>query len=307
MRDLSLLKMIEWNCVILDEAQAIKNPAAKRTIAIKQIGRRMSIAVTGTPVENSLTDLWSLTDFSFPKLLGALPAFCDRFRDESDGAVAVEPIVSPILLRRRIRDVAKDLPPRIDIPQPIELEDEAAQEYESLRERAVQGHGGRPSLGALTHLRMYCTHRSLLLPPLEEPVLLSAKYRRLLELIDEISESEEKAIVFTSYTQMIDMLRTDLAQRFSLYTDSIDGRVPVELRQDRVDDFSKQEDSAVLVLNPKAAGTGLNITAANHVIHYNLEWNPAVEDQASARAHRKGQALPVSLLSSSWHSLPLAE
>ena len=144
---------------------------------------------------------------------------------------------------------------------------------------------------------MLCTHPLIV----EEgkwqvdPVRDSAKYRRLLEILEEIFHSEEKALVFTSFTRMIDLLVQDLTRRLGIYADSIDGRTPQEDRQPRIDRFSARVGPGVLALNPRAAGTGLNITSANHVIHYNPEWNPALEDQASARVYRRGQTRPVTV------------
>jgi SNF2 family DNA or RNA helicase len=294
-RDLSLLEMIKWNIVVVDEAQAIKNPSARRTEVLKQIPRRAAIAVTGTPLENHLTDLWSVTDFVLPGLLGDLFAFQDTYSDDIAGAIALEPLISPILLRRRVAEVARDLPPRIDIPQSLELGEEAAMQYDLLRRDILSKYGHGASLAALTELRMFCTHPLLLEERDDDPVASSTKYARLIEILEEILLNNEKVLVFTSYRKMIQILVNDIPRRFGTYTDYIDGTVEVEERQGKVDRFGKQLGAALLVLNPKAAGIGLNIAHANHVIHYNLEWNPAVEDQASARAYRRGQTRPVTV------------
>lgn len=295
LRDLSMFQMINWNIVIADEAQAIKNPLAKRTNALKQITRKSTIAVTGTPVENRLVDLWSLTDFVFPDYLGDLKQFNETFPDEVDGAEKLEPLVSPILLRRRVQDVAEDLPSRIEIPQVLKFSHEEANQYETLRTQIIEEYGKQASLVSLIKLRMFCAHPFLQLSNYNNDPSIFGKYQRLLEILEEILFSNEKVIIFTSYTKMSDVLVKDLAIRFGIHCGFIDGRVPVTERQSRIDKFSEIEGSAILILNPRAAGAGLNITAANHVIHYNLEWNPAIEDQASARAHRRGQTRPVSI------------
>jgi hypothetical protein len=295
MRDLSLFKMIAWNIVILDEAQAIKTPDAQRTQAVKEIPRRVGITVTGTPVENRLRDLWSLMDFSVPGFLGSLPGFEQRFADTTAGAAALEPIVSPLMLRRRVADVARDLPERIDIPQAVELSDEAAAEYDAIRARIVAEYGAAASLVAMTKLRLFCTHPFLVNGGSGDPLPHSTKYARLLEILEEILSRGEKALIFTSFTEMADILHADLPRRFGVPCTILDGRVDVLERQPVVDAFQNHTGSAVLALNPRAAGVGLNITAANHVIHYNLEWNPAVEDQATARAFRRGQTRPVTV------------
>ncbi|WP_198162703.1 DEAD/DEAH box helicase [Halobacillus mangrovi] len=294
LRDFSLFLMLDWNIVIVDEAQAIKNPHAKRTKAIKQIRRRTSIAVTGTPVENHLLDLWSLADFAFPGFLGDLHTFQSTYQNEVISAESLEPIISPILLRREVKDVADDLPERIDIPQMVGLTDSESQDYETIRQQAKEEYGRSASLVSLIRLRMYCTHPLLCTSERQDPAQFS-KYLRLVEILEEIVVNNEKAIIFTSFTRMADILLNDLSQRFEIPCDFIDGRVDVEKRQDIIDKFSSVKGPALLILNPRAAGAGLNITAANHVIHYNLEWNPAIEDQASARAYRKGQKRPVNI------------
>lgn len=294
-RDLSLVRQIQWNIVVLDEAQAVKNPLTKRASAVKRIPRRVGIAVTGTPVENRLTDLWSITDFALPGFLGVLRDFERTFPNDEDGAAALEPLVSPVLLRRRVADVAADLPARIDIPQALELSSEQADAYETLRHSILDEYGNAATLVALTKLRMFCAHPRLLGIPSTDPVSVSAKYERLTEILGEICAAQEKVIIFTSFNEMSDLLVLDLGLRFGVPTSLIDGRTSIDARQPTVDKFSAEPGGAILILNPRAAGTGLNITAANHVIHYNLEWNPAVEDQASARAYRRGQTRPVTV------------
>ena len=297
LRDLPLLKMISWDTVILDEAQAIKNPSAQRTMAAKEISRRVSVAVTGTPLENHLTDLWSIMDFSVAGLLGELHEFERHYADNVSGAAALEPVVSPVMLRRKVDDVACDLPEKIMIPQPIELDDASAETYERIRSEAAQRNGKGVSLGLLVRLRMFCTHPFLVQTAsmTDDPSLCSTKYARLLEILEEFIARSEKTLIFTSFTKMIDILVGDLTRRYRIHCDFLDGRVAVGDRQERIDDFSSCQGPAVLVLNPRAGGTGLNLFAANHVVHYNTEWNPAVEEQASARAYRLGQVRPVTI------------
>lgn len=294
-RDLSLFRKIQWNIVVLDEAQAIKNPETKRALAAKRIPRRVGLAVTGTPVENRLTDLWSITDFVLPGFLGELGSFKKLFSNDEKGASALAPLVSPILLRRRVSEVASDLPARIDIPQALELPEDQADVYEEIRKSIVAEYGKVGSLVALTKLRMFCAHPILLSAMPSDPSAASVKYQRLTEILEEILQGGEKCIIFTSFNDMSDVLVRDLGSRFNVPTAFIDGRIPIEERQLVIDRFSSVSGGGILILNPRAAGTGLNITAANHVIHYNLEWNPAVEDQASARAYRRGQTRPVTI------------
>ena len=294
--DLSMLKMINWNCVVLDEAQNIKNPCSERTRSVKSITRKAGIAVTGTPFENHITDIWSLVDFSIPGLLGKLSTFKQNVSDDVQGAEKIEPLLSPVMVRRLVRDVANDLPEKVIISQPVCMSEEEQREYERYRAEARGSveNGSAVTLALLQKLRMFCTHCFLCEDNNgRDPWKVSIKYQRLCELIEEIVSRDEKVIIFTSYKKMFEILRRDIPSRFGLEIDTISGETPVEERQKIVDWFNNYEGSAVLVLNPRAAGTGLNITGANHVIHYNLEWNPALEDQSSARAYRRGQKKTV--------------
>lgn len=292
-RDAGMFGMIEWPVVVLDEAQHIRNPNAIRTQAAKALRRKTGIAVTGTPLENRLTDLWSLMDFSIPGYLGTQDDFASRFEDSVEAAVRLEELISPVILRRRVRDVAADLPERIDIPQAIELSSSEAEAYERERAAIFAEHGKAATLVALTRLRMFCAHPQLL----ESSAFPQefSKLERLREILEEIFASSEKVIIFTSYTAMADAIVDLVHGTWGIFTGCLDGRLGIDDRQPLIDRFSDVSGPAVLVLNPKAGGAGLNITAANHVIHYNLEWNPALEDQASARAHRRGQTRPVTV------------
>jgi len=295
-RDEPMLSTLPWNLLVLDEAQNIKNPDAQRTTAVKRLPRRVSLAVTGTPIENRLTDLWSLCDFALPGLLGKRGEFERLFDNTDSDASKLAPLVAPILLRRRVKDVAKDLPERIDIPQPITMSKRMAEMYEKVRLSAVEEYGRSASLVALQRLRMFCTHPTIIGYSAADPAEYMPKYQRLIELLEEIFCREEKCLVFTSYTGMTDIFLQDLPTRFKdQFFNFIDGRVAIADRQTIVDQFSTYSGGGALFLNPKAAGVGLNITAANHVIHYNPEWNPAVVDQASARAYRRKQRMPVTI------------
>lgn len=296
LRDINLFKMIEWNVLVLDEAQAIKNPEAKRTVAIKQIPRRSAIAMTGTPVENRLMDLWSISDLSIPGILGTKHEFEMQFSDDKVSASRLEPLISPVLLRRTVEEVANDLPEKIDIPQPMTMENEMVDLYEQIRQESMDHYGKAGGLASLTHLRMFCTHPLLLeVGSRKTDLEISEKYKRLIEILEEIFLNQRKTLIFTSFTDMIDILVNDIHSRFGVYCERIDGHVAINERQFIVDEFSNIAGSGALILNPRAGGTGLNITAANHVIHYNPEWNPAIEDQATARAYRRGQTRPVTI------------
>lgn len=289
--DQSLLKMIDWNLLVVDEAQNIKNPGAQRTKSIKRIPCHTAIAVTGTPFENHMTDLWSLMDFIAPGCFGKLSEFEAEFTDDVDGAAKLEPYLTPLMIRRRVAEVAQDLPERIDVPQILQLSENEVIAYEQQREEILESFNGKnATLPMLQKLRMYCTHPSLIDEnEYEDPTVCSGKYERLCELLEEINSLNEKTILFTSYNKMFDILQRDIHRRFGIPVMAINGSTPTGERQPIIDRFSAVRGPALLVLNPRAAGAGLNITAASRVIHYNLEWNPSLEDQASARAYRRGQ------------------
>jgi SNF2 family DNA or RNA helicase len=294
--DLSMLKMIKWDLLIIDEAQNIKNPNATRSKAVKEIPRRASIAVTGTPFENHIVDIWSIVDFSMPGFLGTLGAFQSDFSDDIEGARKIEPILSSLMLRRRVADVAKDLPDKVIISQPLVMDNIEANSYEEVRQQIMSEYSNKAvTLAALIKLRMFCTHPFIVRKGNKhgDPTRVSIKYTRLCEILEEIVASNEKIILFTSYSDMFALFEEDIPTRFNIPVLSINGSTPVPDRQPIVDSFSNTKGSALLVLNPRAAGTGLNITAANHVIHFNLEWNPALEDQSTARAFRRGQEKTV--------------
>ena len=293
--DQSILRMIEWDLVVVDEAQNIKNPSARRTRSIKKIPRAAAVAVTGTPFENHMSDLWSIMDFVAPGCLGTLSEFEAAYPDDITGAKLLEPVLTPLMIRRRVADVAQDLPERVDAPQILQMSQEEICIYEEERQKILFDFEGKnASLPMIQKLRMFCTHPSLLSGEhLADPVTNSSKYQRLCELMEEIVSLKEKVNLFTSYNKMFEILREDISLRFGIQVFAVNGSTPTDERQFIIDDFSRVEGSALLVLNPRAAGAGLNITAASRVIHYNLEWNPALEDQASARAYRRGQTNTV--------------
>jgi len=299
LRDVVILRMVQWNVVVLDEAQAVKNPDAERTRAIKSLRRRVSIAVTGTPVENRLLDLWSLFDIVLPGHLGERGEFERNFSNSAEGATRLEPLISPVILRRRVGEVAADLPERIDIPLFLDFSQSHIQQYDEIRRGIWEECGPSASLTSLLRLRMFCCHPWLISRNSDsgiDPAAVSEKYQRLIEVLQEIFENNEKCLIFTSFIEMENILLEDLEIRFpGIFLDNIDGRVAVEMRQGIADEFNSFPGAGALILNPKAAGTGLNLTGATHVIHYNPEWNPATVDQASARAHRRGQTLPVTI------------
>ena len=293
--DFSIINMVNWELVVLDEAQNIKNPDSQRAKFIKKIKRNCNVAITGTPFENHITDIWSLYDFIFPGIFGTVSQFTNKVTDDVIGGKMIEPIITPLMLRRLVKNVAKDLPEKVVISQPLKMSEAEIIEYNKLRQIVSDTLSTEGiSIMTIQRLRMFCTHPDVSAGALiSDPCATSIKYQRLTEIIEEIIAKSEKVIIFTSYTTMIDIFMNDLVERLKVKTMCIYGETPISERQSIVDQFNEYPRSAVLILNPKAAGVGLNITGANHVIHYNLEWNPALEDQASARSHRRGQKKTV--------------
>lgn len=290
--DINMLNMMTWQLVVLDEAQNIKNPESARTQNCKVIRRERSLAVSGTPFENHVSDIWSIVDFVIPGLLGSLKSYQQAISDDIDGGQKIEPILSPIMLRRLVADVAKDLPEKVVSTQPLQMSDEEAQQYSNyVKELSEKFDVENINLGMLQKLRIFCAHPFAVEDKnlQDDPAKYSVKYQRFCEIVEEITCRNEKVLVFTSYKSMFSIFKKDVPLRFGIPIWTINGETPVEERQSIVDNFNTLSGSAILILNPRAAGTGLNITGANHVIHYNLEWNPSLEDQSSARAYRRGQ------------------
>jgi SNF2 family DNA or RNA helicase len=306
--DIALFSAFEWSWLICDEAQAIKNPASSRRQAIVTIPRRHAIPMTGTPVENSLVDLWSLADFAVPGLLGSLGRFEKDFPDGIESASALGNIVDPIMIKRRVAEVADDLPERIDMDIPVEMENALVDYYNTVREDTLRKYPVAGALVATLQLQLVCAHPWLRASGdgddeaeradiQENPglPLLTSKMDVALRLIKEAFNSSRKVLVFSVFNRMGDLLQhagTDLP---AAMWGSINGSTPQSERQTIVDKFSDFDGPAILVLNPRAAGSGLNITAATVVIHMTPVWNPALEAQASARAHRRGQTMPVTI------------
>jgi SNF2 family DNA or RNA helicase len=275
--------------VILDEAQLIKNVAAQRSHALKRIPKRIGVAVTGTPIENSLTDMWSIFEFVAPEYLGSLVDFEYDYPDEASAAVALSRRLAPLSIRRTVASVATDLPPRVDVVTPVF----ASGRLENLYD-AVRLDPDLAPLARLTKLRQVCAAPSDADPTWERRLTDFPKVDRLIELMESVVFEGAKALVFSSFTESIDQICGALGARFSgLFIRAVDGRKSPSHRQSDIDDFTAATGAAVLVLNPRAAGIGLNIQAASHVFHFTPEWNPAVVSQASARAHRRGQDMPV--------------
>lgn len=309
--DLTMFRGVDWLYVVCDEAQAVKNPQSQRRIAISSLTRRYTIPVTGTPVENSLVDFWSLADLAIPGVLGDLESFTESYPDTEDGAQELSVFSDTLTLKRQVKDVADDLPLRTDVDLPVELDAESSQAYEKIRKETINEYGKAGQLVAVGKLAIYCAHPWLRLRQFSSPEqedatelvpikgypLMTPKMELCIQLLREATRNQNKVLIFAAYNHCGDLIRR-AANEYNVqinYWNSINGSTPQHDRQAIVDQFSSTEGAAVLVLNPKAAGAGLNITAATVVIHYTQNWNPALEMQASARAHRRGQDKPVTV------------
>ncbi|MEU4803877.1 DEAD/DEAH box helicase [Actinosynnema sp. NPDC023587] len=301
------LAEVEWGLVVADEAQHVKNPASDTAKALRRIPARARVALTGTPVENTLTELWAVLDWTTPGLLGTLSSFKARWAKpieaDHDQAAAARfaALIRPFLLRRRKSDpgIAPELPPKTETDQPVSLTREQAALYEAVvRElmAEVAEADGMARRGKvvklLTALKQVCNHPAQYLKE-SEPTLAgrSGKLELLDELVDTILAEGGAVLVFTQYVAMARLIAKHLTAR-GVPSRLLHGGTPVPAREEMVRRFQAGEDP-VFLLSLKAAGTGLNLTRADHVVHYDRWWNPAVEDQATDRAYRIGQTRPV--------------
>lgn len=303
-RDEELLKQVAWDTVVLDEAQGIKNPLSRAARAARSLRTRHRLALTGTPVENRLTELWSLFEFLNPGYLGPITSFrenfanrIERFGDEGT-ARQLQRLVRPMILRRVKSDptIAPELPAKEEQKVFCPLTPEQATLYEAtvrdMLERIEQASGIERRglvLSALTKLKQVCDHPALLLHDRSAVPGRSGKLERLVEMLSEAFEEGDRALVFTQYAEMGEMLREHLTRTFQVDVPFLHGGLSVKGRDLLIRRFQDDRGPPVFVLSLKAGGFGLNLTRANRVFHFDRWWNPAVEDQATDRAHRIGQ------------------
>jgi SNF2 family DNA or RNA helicase len=305
-RDAGRLLAHEWHLVVLDEAQAIKNPNSKGAQIAGGLRARQRIALTGTPMENHLDELWSIFSFAVPGLLGGRTAFGRVFRTpiEKRGDAERRSVLAsrlrPFLLRRTKDAVAPDLPEKTEIVQRIELEGGQRDLYETIRlamHAKVRAELSRRSLArsrivvldALLKLRQVCCDPRLVKLPAARNVRESRKLDALFEMLPELLEEGRRVLLFSQFTSMLDLIKIEIAKH---------GIDFVEIRGDTADRVTPVQrfqagEVPLFLISLKAGGTGLNLTAADTVIHYDPWWNPAVERQATDRAHRIGQHQPV--------------
>ena len=293
-----------WHTVVLDEAQAIKNVATKRSQAAMGLEADFRLIMTGTPLENHLGELWNLLQFINPGLLGSFESFQQRFAVpiERDGCHEtrrrLKKLIQPFILRRTKSQVLQELPSRTEVTLKVELSDEEAAFYEALRQRAIEqladAEDGRPQhlriLAELMRLRRACCHPRLVMP---DSGIGSSKLDLFSETLDELLDNKHKVLVFSQFVDHLTVIREELDIKGVPYQ-YLDGSTPAKQRKQRVEAFQSGEGD-VFLISLKAGGLGLNLTAADYVIHMDPWWNPAVEDQASDRAHRLGQQRPVTI------------
>ncbi len=302
------LKEKQWHTIVADEAQAIKNTQTKRSKAAMALQGDFKLITTGTPIENHLGELWNLFNFINPGLLGSLQRFNQRYASAIENnqdygtQQRLKKLLRPFILRRLKSDVLTELPPRTEITLHVELSEEEKAMYEALRRNAKrtmdqlkaqevsQGQQQLQVLAEIMKLRRACCNPSLVV---EDSPIASSKLAAFEELVDELIENRHKALVFSQFVGHLSIIREKLEEKGVSYQ-YLDGSTPVAKRKKAVNAFQAGE-SDLFLISLKAGGSGLNLTAADYVIHMDPWWNPAVEDQASDRAHRMGQKRPVTI------------
>ncbi len=307
-QDKELLKKKKWLVVVTDEAQNIKTPDASRTKAVKSLGGKIKIAMTGTPVENKLMDYWSVLDFIMKNLLGNKKHFkenyaipIERFRDRQ-ALDSFKRLTAPFILRRMKTDksIIDDLPDKIQLNTYTDLTPAQAALYEGLVDRVeellAELEGIERSgviFKLLSGLKQICDHPALYLKDGSHAADLSGKTQQLLEILKKILFNNEKALVFTQFAQMGHILQKIIREELGEEAPFFYGKLNRKQRDAMINDFQNDRNCRIMIISLKAGGVGLNLTAANHVIHYDLWWNPAVENQATDRAFRIGQRKDV--------------
>jgi SNF2 family DNA or RNA helicase len=308
-RDIDKLGEHTWDRVVLDEAQQIKNAATGTARALRQLPSRHRVALTGTPVENRLADLWSIMDFLNPDLLGPVSIFrarysvpVERFGNE-EAAARLRQVTRPLVLRRLKTDeaVITDLPEKLERRQWCRLTPEQASLYRAvvdelfvkMRERRPGNRHKGLVLSAMTKLKQACNHPAQLLADGSPMGQRSGKVERLEEILATALAEGDQALVFTQFARMGSLLQPHLRQRLGVEVAFLHGGTARGARDRMVERFQERTGPRVLILSLKAGGTGLNLTAANHVVHVDRWWNPATETQATDRAFRIGQTRNV--------------
>jgi SNF2 family DNA or RNA helicase len=305
-RDIDILKDVPWSGIVLDEAQNIKNHETQQSRAVRSLNADYRIAMTGTPVENNVGELWAIMEFLNPGYLGNAAEFRRSFllpiqkRADSDAALNLRKLTAPFILRRLKTDraVIQDLPDKMEMKVFCNLTPEQASLYKSVVADAALALDASTGiqrkgviLAALTKLKQVCNHPAQFLDDDSPLAGRSGKLSRLTEMVEELLSEGDRALIFSQFANMGERLRSHLAATFGQEVLLLHGGVPAHKRNEMVERFQNGGDSGprLFVLSLKAGGTGLNLTAANHVFHFDRWWNPAVENQATDRAFRIGQ------------------
>ena len=300
-QDIDLYQEMSFDTMVLDEAQNIKNPKSDTTLATKAVKARVKFALTGTPLENSIYELWSIMDFIMPGYLGDLNTFRETFGDEND-YTELNHQIRPFILRRRKKDVLKDLPDKLENRVYVELSEEqkalylselekAKKEIHSLEEQGTVSQNQFFILSLLTRLRQICIDPNLIFENYHE---VSSKFITLLQIVEELIQNHHKILIFSQFPSALRNLIPLLDGRKITYH-YLDGATKAEERLNMVHQFH-EDDVPVFLISLKAGGTGLNLTCADEVIHLDPWWNPQVENQATDRTHRIGQTHTVEVL-----------
>lgn len=304
-RRLEALKTIEWDYMVLDEAQAIKNPSTAQTKSVKSIRAKMKIAMTGTPIENRLSDLWSLFDFLNKGLLGTTKEFSDFAKNLSEntaGYSKLRKMIQPFILRRLKTDkkIISDLPDKLEINAYTLLSKKQVALYKRLlddiKEKLEQTEGIERKgvvLSSIMKFKQICNHPDQYIGREDYKETDSGKFEKLREICEIICEKRERVLVFTQFREMTEPISEFLKEIFNREGIVLHGGTPVKKRKELVKLFNGEKYVPFMVLSLKAGGVGLNLAAANHVIHFDRWWNPAVENQATDRAFRIGQTKNV--------------
>jgi SNF2 family DNA or RNA helicase len=299
-RDVEALAQHDWDRLVLDEAQAIKNPANETAQQLRRIPARTRLALTGTPIENGLGDLWSILDFTNPGLVGDRPTFIAQLSGEGEAALRA---LNGLLVFRRTKsepEVAAELPDRIDELDHCTMTTEQIGLYQAVLDGLVANTaeaGGDPKQGAIlaaiTALKQICNHPANYQDDGRPLAGRSGKLTRLEEIVEAVFAADEKILVFTHFAEWGKKLADHLTEVTGVPTSCYHGGLARGARDRMIEEFQAKEGKGALVLSLKAGGTGLNLTAASHVVLYDRWWNPAVEDQARDRAWRIGQTRTV--------------
>jgi SNF2 family DNA or RNA helicase len=299
--DITMLEDIYFDLALFDEASMLKNPKSSRSLSARRLNIGVAVAMSGTPVENSLLDAWALSNIVFEGFLGSQESFENSYvhpnisETLNNDLEELENSLRQITLRRMKKDVLEQLPEKLDIHTAVSLSEWEKENYHSLIDdmQNDQKNGGGGILPLMNKLQQFTAHPALIDSTITHDtkslIKYSAKFELLILQLDKIVQANQKVIIFATFQKAIDLVKGAIEERYRILPGIIDGRTPNDERQPLIDIFSSSKGFDVLLLHPRTAGMGFNITAATNVIHYCRQWNPALEEQATARAWRNGQ------------------